>query len=291
MGMASVAEAPTSVAHKSGQLQPRLVKPMSEKLRRGRGDVLVVLSRGLAGKSVRFVKIANNLGLFSWGDQVLGWASDKPWLGQMDVIAHLVTITRLGEILVLDEHSVPRSVRPPTREELLVSKWSGAYDVRGTSGYFQRLMNDEYVHTELQSNGRRSVMWSTEQSLDTFLKVISKMLPQPSRDEEAHLLTADDEREASTADLLVKGTGRELSVHLLRAQFPGTTVVWRRPFRKLAESRRRHAEIGFLYDSDHGIDQDQVRAALSATGSPVVRQVAKTQPTLLDDVLNSHRSK
>jgi ribosomal protein L30/L7E len=286
VALSSVAERLQSIAHTPGQRQPRLVRPTPGRLRRGTGDVLVVLSRGLAGKSVAFVRTAHSLGLVKWGDQALGWASDKAWLGQINAIAHLVTVTYLGEILVCSDHGKSPNARPPTPEELLVSKWSGAYQNRGTSGYFQRLMNDEYLHAERQSNGRRSVMWSTEQPLDAFLKMISRMLPEPRQGEEARWLTAEDEQDAPTAKILVNGPGRDANVHLLNAQFPGTTVIWRRPFRKLVDSSRPHAEAAFLYARDHPIDQSQVRAALSATGSPVVRHAVKTQPGLLDDVLD-----
>jgi ribosomal protein L30/L7E len=254
--------------------------------------MLVALSRGLAGKSAEFVTIAHHLGLFKWGDQVLGSASDEAWLGQIRKISHLVTVTYFDESPAStsfppdDERSASHGAQLRKRGELLVSEWSGPYENHGTSGYFQRLLNDEYLHAESQTSGRRSVMWSTEQPLDTFLKSISKLLPQPSRNEEARWLTAKDEQEGSTADLLVKGASREASVHLLQARFPGTIVIWRRPFRKLAASSQRHAEAAFLYDSDRSIDQSQVRAALIVTGSPVVRQVIETQPELLDDVLN-----
>lgn len=167
-----------------------------------------------------------------------------------------------------------------------MSKWSGAYQNHETNGYFQRLMNDEYLHAERQSNGRRSVMWSTEQPLDAFLELISRMLPRPRKGEEAHWLTAEDELEAPTAELLAKGPGRQDNVHILNAQFPGTTVIWRRPFLKLVDSRRPHAEAAFLYDSDDGIDQSQVRAALSVTGSPVVREAVESQPGLLNEVID-----
>ena len=276
----------SSIAHTPGQQQPRLVKPMPGRLRRGSGNVLVVLSRGLAGKSDSSFRIARSLGLVKWGDQVLGWASDKAWLGQVHAIAHLVTVTYLGEILVCSGRDKTSYARSPTSQELLMSKWSGAYQNHETSGYFQRLMNDEYLHAERQSSGRRSVMWSTEQPLDTFLKLISRMLPKPRKGEEAHWLTAEDEQEAPTAELLANGPNREVNVHLLNAQFPGMTVIWRRPFLKLVDSRRPHAEAAFLYDPDHRIDQSQVRAALSATGSPVVREAVKTQPGLLDEVLD-----
>ena len=286
MGRRSVAESP-------GQLQPRLVEPMPGKVRRGRrGDVLVALSRGLAGKSADFVKTAHSLGLFRWGDQAIGAASDGAWLGQVRKIAHLVTVTYFDESIVStsflqdDERSVQNAAQSRLGEELLVSEWSGPYEVRGTSGYFQRLLNDEYLHGEHQTNGRRSVMWSTEESLDMFLQAIGKLLPQPRHGEEAKWLTAEDELERPTADLLAKGPGREDNVHILQARFPGTTVLWRRPFRKLAVSSQPHAEAAFLYDSDRSFDQSQVRAALIATGSPVVRQAVEKRPKLLDDVLN-----
>jgi hypothetical protein len=129
-------------------------------------------------------------------------------------------------------------------------------------------------------------MWSTEQLPDDFLKLISGMLPQPSQGEAACWLTEDDEQEAPTAELLANGTGRGASVEILQARFPGKTVIWRRPFRKLVDSHQPHAEAAFLYDKDRRIDQEEVRAALSATGSPVVQYAVKTQPGLLDDVFN-----
>jgi ribosomal protein L30/L7E len=247
----------------------------------------VTLSRGLAGKSDSSSKIARSLGFGRSGDQVLGWSSDKAWRGQVKAIEHLVTVTPLGQVLVCSETGKSAIARPPTSRELLVTQLSGpfAYQEHGVSGYFQRLMNDEYLHAERQSDGRRSVMWSTEQPLDTFLKAITGMLSKPHKSEEAHWLTADGEKEAPTAEFLANLPVRDGTVHLLNAQFPGTTVVWRRPFRKLEGSNRPHAEAAFLYDPDYSIDPGQVRAAVSATGSPVVREAVRTQPDLLDNVL------
>jgi ribosomal protein L30/L7E len=276
---------PISVADKPGQKQARHVNPMRGRVRQGQGNVLVTLSRGPAGKS-KSATIARYLGLSKSGDQALGWRTDKAWRGQLKAISHLVTVTFLEEVLVSDGPSNPDGARPPTKEELLVDDWSGPYEVGGTRGFFQRLMNDEYLHAESQGGGQRSVMWSTEQSLDTFLMTISKMLPQPSPDEEACWLTAKDEQEAPTRDLLIAEARRKAGIHLLQAEFPGTTVVWRRPFCKLAESRQRHAEAALVYDSDHSIDQSQVLDALFATGSPVVQQALRTQPGLLNSVLN-----
>jgi ribosomal protein L30/L7E len=264
-------------------VQRRFVRPAPGKLRHGKGNVLVALSRGLAGKPATSTKIARSLGLTRCGDQVLGWESDGSWVGQVKAIDYLVTVEYLDdEILV----SSKGDARPPTPEELFVSKWTGAYKNRQTIGYFQRLMNDEYLHAERQSNGRRSIMWSTDEAPDAFLKMVGEMLPRPSEKEGAHWLTATDEGETLTSELLAKGTGREVKLRILHAHFPGTTVVWRRPFRKLEDSRKSHAEGAFIYDKDYSIDQSQVRAAVAATGSPVVRHAVKTRPDLLETVLD-----
>jgi ribosomal protein L30/L7E len=279
----AVAQRSSPVAHTRGQVQRRLVRPTSGKLRRGSGNVLVALSRGLAGKSATSTKIAYSLGLTKWGDQVLGWASDGSWVGQIKAIDHLVTVEYLDDgILVCSKGDA----RPPTPEELFMSKWTGAYKNRETVGYFQQLMNDEYLHAERQSNGRRSIMWSTDEAPDAFLKMIGGMLPRPSEKEGAHWLTATDEGEAPTSELLANGTGREVNLRIVHAHFPGTTVVWRRPFRKLEDSRKPHAEGAFIYDKDYGIDQSQVIAAVTATGSPVVRHAVKTRPDLLETILD-----
>lgn len=282
-----------SVARTQGQLQPRLVTPIGDRLRPSdRGDVLISLSRGLAGKRTAAVKVAHSLELHKWGDQRLCLVSQDEILGQAREIAHLVTVTYLPE--VIEAVSIRRSrtdIRSGVNEtkpglEFTVSEASGPYDVEGTHGYFQRLKEDEYLHVERQSNGRYSVMWSTDATLRSFLYSVVDVLPAPRENDQALWLVSDEEeREGLTQVVLKSGPKMLDEARLLSAHFPGTTAYWRRPFRKLQVSKVKHAEAAFVYDLNRDVDQGQLYAAIRATGSPVVRRLLETEPTLLADIL------
>jgi ribosomal protein L30/L7E len=270
----------------SGRRQPRLVTPLKSRIRRGyRGDTLVALSRGLAGKRAVHKEIVSDLGLTRWGDQCLGFSSDDKFIGKAQRVDHLVTITRLGRVMDLVDLERASRRRPTIEAEaLMVSEGSGPYEVGKTRGWFQRLAHDEYIHAERQSNGTHSIMWSTTMNWDEFLSEALDHVPDLGTFGSAHWqhVDFDDESSGSTRDLLRLRKQGDVQLAYCGAEVADAIYFWRRPFLKLKAFKAPSAEGAIVFGPAADIDDRRVRELMTKTGSPNVQRLLEGKPDLVD---------
>lgn len=267
----------------SGPRQPRLITPLAKRLdaRRPRGDFLVALRRGLAGKRVEHIEIAAALGLRRWGDQALGMADDDSFTGMAKQIPHLVTSTYLGRVVTMSE------LRHLGGTLMFLD--SGAYQSDAARGYFQALAGDEYIHAERQRDGAQSVMWSTEMDARGFLDVCRALLRDGLRP------SAPVSWSTST-EVDVEGTLEDFESLLNQRPDAGEAfdvdlgplvIFWREAAPKLATDRVIHREAATFVPPNETLSFKKLNEFLRLSGSTAVRATVDGSPETLEAIVQA----
>lgn len=174
-------------------------------------------------------------------------------------------------------------------EELTLMPMSGPYTRGKTSGHLTRLVNDEYVHAEAQSNGAHSIMWSSGTPWRDFLQTMTELSTSLSPTEPPVTVwsRADDEDEyEGSLDELVRETS-SLDVFMAHSiiRYPSLSLVWRRPFDKASWSSRAYGEVAVVASPGVSLEMPLVFWLLALTGTETVRTVLADYPSALDEVL------
>jgi ribosomal protein L17 len=181
-------------------------------------------------------------------------------------------------------------------EDLTLTEHSRGYSVGDTHGYFQHLLNDEFVHAEHQSAGALSLMWSCADDWLDFLAVAQAAVPEFFSDgaravwwkfdDSLHPAGAEEDEDFGgsrpIAELLAETDVEMMAFCSLERE--GAVLTWQRPFEKTPWSRLQHGQAALVSPAGHPADlgRDKLLQLLTVTGTPVVREIAGRWPKSLE---------